>query len=166
MPIYEFYCSDCHTVYKFFSRSVNTEKVPNCPGCGTVKLSRQVSTFSTISAAGKSEEEAEAGMPAIDESKMEKAMSMLAREAEGINEDDPKQAASLMRKLTEATGMKMGSGMEEALSRMERGEDPEKIEEEMGDILQEEEPFTFEGEKKGASRTKSKPHIDDRIYDL
>jgi len=166
MPIYEFYCGECHTVYKFFSRSINTEKVPNCPGCGEVKLSRQVSTFATISTAAKSKEDTEGGLPAIDESKMERAMSMLAREAGDINEEDPRQAASLMRKLTAATGMKMGAGMEEALSRLERGEDPEKIEAEMGDLLEEEEPFSFEDEKKRTSGKKSRPHFDDTIYDL
>jgi len=25
MPIYEFYCRKCNTLYNFFSRSVNTE---------------------------------------------------------------------------------------------------------------------------------------------
>ena len=54
-------------------------------------------------------------------------MQMLAGEADNINEDDPRQAADLMRKLTHMTGMELGSGMEEALSRMESGEDPESV---------------------------------------
>ena len=33
MPIYEFYCRKCNTIYNFFSRSVNTEKIPFCPKC-------------------------------------------------------------------------------------------------------------------------------------
>ncbi len=41
-----------------------------------------------------------------------------------------------MRRLFEATGMPVGAGMEEALRRMESGEDPEKIEEEMGDVME------------------------------
>ncbi len=133
MPIYEFYCGKCNTVYKFFSRSVNTEKIPHCPRCKTVKVKRIMSVFSTVS--GGREEASDAEMPPIDEAKMEKAMGLLASEAEGINEDDPRQAAALMRKLTDATGLSMGAGMEEALRRLERGEDPEKIEEEIGDLL-------------------------------
>ena len=35
-------------------------------------------------------------------------MNMLAGEAENINEDDPRQAANLMRKLTDMTGMELG----------------------------------------------------------
>ena len=163
MPIYEFYCHKCNTIYNFFSKSVNTEKIPDCPKCGKVKLKRKVSIFATIS--GRKDEDALDGMPDIDESKMEKAMSMLASEAGRINEDDPRQAAQLMRKLSEATGLQMGAGMEEALSRMERGEDPDKIEEEMGDLLEGEEPFIM-GAKSKVGRSKNKPKVDETLYDL
>jgi hypothetical protein len=123
-----------------------------------------MSLFASVS--GKKEGEgADSDMPPIDEAKMEKAMSMLAKEAGSVNEEDPRQAALLMRKLSDATGMKMGEGMEEALSRLERGEDPERIEEEMGDIFEEEEPFTLEG--KGAKGgKKSKPKVDETLYEL
>ena len=163
MPIYEFYCHKCNTIYNFFSRSVNTDKVPDCPKCGKVKLKRKVSIFATIS--GRKEEDCDSGMPNIDESKMEKAMAMLAGEAGRINEDDPRAAAQLMRKLSDATGLKMGAGMEEALSRMERGEDPDKIEEEMGDLLEGEEPFIVESTSKAAKR-KPKPKVDEKLYEL
>ena len=92
-------------------------------------------------------------------------MGMLAREAEHMNEDDPRQAAMLMRKLSDATGLKMGPVMEEALSRMERGEDPDKIEAEMGDLLEEEEPFLLEAKTKGRSK-KPKPKVDETLYEL
>ena len=96
---------------------------------------------------------------------MEKAMAMLAGEADRINEDDPRQAAALMRKLSDATGLKLGAGMEEALSRMERGEDPERIEAEMGDLLEGEEPFLLEAKSRKTGR-KSRPAVDDTLYDL
>jgi putative FmdB family regulatory protein len=163
MPIYEFYCHKCNTIYNFFSRTVNTEKTPRCPSCKTIKLKRQMSIFSKISR-GK-EESVDEDMPPIDAAKMEKAMSMLASEADKINEDDPRQAAMLMRKLSDATGMNLGPGMEEALSRMERGEDPEKIEEEMGDLLEGEDPFIFGQKAKKGSKQK-KPLVDEKLYDL
>jgi hypothetical protein len=65
---------------------------------------------------------------------MEKAMESLAAEAEHINENDPRQAVDFMRKLTDMTGIRLGEKMEDALSRMEAGEDPEVIEQELGDI--------------------------------
>lgn len=165
MPIYEFYCHTCHTVYKFFSKSINTDKIPNCPTCKDKKLKRTVSLFSAVSGSGK-DEGAEGDMPQIDEKKMEKALEMAAREAGNKNlEDDPRQAAQLMRKISDAAGLKMGSGMEEALSRLERGEDPEKIEQEMGSILEEEDPFSFDAKDK-KRKSKYAPKIDDTLYDL
>jgi len=164
MPIYEFYCEKCNTIYQFFSRTINTKKIPDCPKCKEIKLQRTASVFATISGS-KNEKSDEDGMPPIDEAKMEKAMAVLAKEADKINEDDPRQAAMLMRKLSKETGLNMGAKMEEALSRMEKGEDPDKIEQEMGDLLDGEDPFLFEEQKR---KIKVKPKIkrDDKIYDL
>lgn len=163
MPIYEFYCSKCNTIFNFFSKTVDTKKVPNCPKCKDAKLSRQVSRFAVV---GRASESGDDDFP-VDEARMEKAMEMMARETEGINEDDPRQAARLMRRMTEMTGMELNQGMEEALRRMERGEDPEQIEAEMGDLIGDEEPFLFSGKKGGRSGiNKRPPRRDDRLYDL
>src|SRR3990172_8584722 len=117
MPIYEFFCRKCYTVYNFFSRSCNTEKIPLCPQCKTIRLKRQVSLFAKISRGRGENESQKTDMDyPIDEARMEKAMSMLAKEAENINDDDPRQAALMMRKLAEVAGIGMGKGMEEALS--------------------------------------------------
>jgi len=122
-----------------------------------------MSIFSKLS--GKTEESSD-DMPPIDESKMEKAMEMLAREAGGIDEDDPRQAATLMRKLSDATGLNLSSGMEEALSRLEKGEDPDKIEEELGDLLESQDPFVMGGSKSKAFAHVRKPRVDETLYDL
>lgn len=162
MPVYEFYCTPCNTVFSFFSQRVDTTKIPACPRCRQ-PLKRQMSIFARVSR-GK-EEPAGDDMPPIDESRMEKAMAMLAGEAEKINEDDPRQAAQLMRKLTDATGLSLGSGMEEALSRLEKGEDPDRIEAEMGDLLEGEEPFLAGGKGTKGSQKRS-PRVDETLYDL
>jgi len=162
MPIYEFYCQECNTIYSFFSRRVNTEKIPTCPHCKDVALKRKVSVFFTTS--GKASAETD-GLPDIDESRMEKAMAMLASQAEGINENDPRQAAQLLRKLSQAAGLPLGGGMEEALARMERGEDIEQIEKDLGDILDSEDPFAPCGTAKRHRRGPS-PKVDETIYEL
>jgi putative FmdB family regulatory protein len=162
MPIYEFYCHECHMIFNFFSKSVNTDKRPLCPRCRKIELARRVSIFATPRSRDKEEE---GPLPDLDESKMEKAMNLLAREVEHVDENDPRQAANLMRKLTDMTGLNLGRGMEEALSRMEGGEDPEKIEAEMGDILEGEDPFGFK--EKSVSVPKYRPpRIDEKLYDL
>ncbi|OQW99492.1 MAG: hypothetical protein BWK74_02110 [Desulfobacteraceae bacterium A6] len=163
MPIYEFYCQDCNTIYNFFSKSVNTKKSPKCPKCENSRLSRQVSVFSV---AGRAKEGSNADDLPFDESRMEKAIQMFGKEAESINEEDPKQAAALMRKLSDAAGFKLGSGMDEAIRRLEKGEDPDRIESEMGDILEQEEPFSLSG-KKGREKVKrAAPLRDEKLYDL
>jgi len=166
MPIYEFYCPDCHTIYNFLSRSVNTRKKPPCPSCGTNELSRRVTSFAISKGRKESAEGADA-MPEMDEERLAKAMESLAGEAEGLDEDNPKGAAQMMRKLFDATGMPLGSGMQEALKRMEAGEDPEKIEEEMGDVL-ETDPFGGDPKKTlaGLKRRLRAPGVDTTLYEM
>ena len=96
---------------------------------------------------------------------MERAMNLMAREADTINEDDPRQAAGIMRRLSDVAGVGLGPGMEEALKRREAGEDPEQIEAEMGDLLEEEEPFLIR-EKKGRGVKRATPRRDETLYDL
>jgi len=162
MPIYEFYCQNCHMIFNFFSATVNTEKRPLCPKCKKKRLARQMSTFSTLRGRG---EEEDMPLPDMDESKMAQAMDLLAREAGRVDENDPRQAADLMRKLTDMTGLDLGPGMEEALRRMENGEDPEQIEAEMGDLLEEEDPFSLK-EKSSRAPKKRPPKVDDTLYFL
>ena len=103
----------------------------------------------------------------IDENKMEKALQSLAGEAEQMGEEDPRQAANLMRKLTDMTGLEMGDSMQEALRRMENGEDPEKVEAEMGDLLETEDPFILPGKKGPGKKTgPPAPTKDETLYDL
>lgn len=167
MPIYEFYCRKCDTVYNFFSRSCNTEEIPLCPQCKTIRLKRQMSLFAKISRGKGENESQETDMdPPVDEARMEKAMAMLAQEADNMNDDDPRQAALMMRKLADVAGIGMGKGMEEALSRIEEGEDPEKIEAEMGDLLTEGGPFLLEGGAKIGRKARPKPRVDETLYEL
>lgn len=164
MPVYEFYCRRCHTVFNFYSSTVNTGKIPGCPQCDNPALTRQVSRFAVT---GRAKESPAEDIP-IDEARMEKAMMMLAKEAETMPEDDPRQAAKLMRRLSDMAGVGLGPGMEEALSRMENGEDPESVEAEMGDAMMDEEPFILPGQKaKGRVPGRAvAPRRDDRLYDL
>ena len=118
----------------FLSRAVNTDKTPACPHCGRADLSRRASAFA-ISKGRKEEPQADALPPGLDDARLEKAMESLAGDLDSFDENDPKQGAQLMRRLFSATGMPIQGGMAEALKRMEAGEDPEKIEEEMGDVL-------------------------------
>ena len=163
MPIYEFYCPDCHMVFNFLSRSVNTRKRPSCPRCKRRHLERQVSAFAVT---GEAVEGGEMDDLPIDEGKMEQAITALAGEADSINEDDPRQAAQLMRKFSKMTGMQFGSGMEEALGRLEAGEDPEAIEQNMGKLMDDEEPFVMPDAKSAARRGRAAPRQDKTLSEM
>ncbi len=167
MPVYEFYCADCHTMFKFLSRRVNTEAAPTCPRCGRPELSRQVSMFAISK--GRTEDDADP-MPDIDEHRFEQAMSKMAAEAERMDEEDPRQAARMMRQLYEATGQKIGGGMEEAMRRMEAGEDMDQIEAELGDTLENEaEMFDLSNASKSLKHWRqqhTRPQVDETLYEL
>lgn len=144
------------------STRVNTDKRPDCPRCGRAGLDRKVSMFAAPRAARGGGED---GMPDIDESKLERAMASLASEAERIDENDPRQAVNLMRKLTDMTGISLGPGMEEALRRMEAGEDPEAVEAELGGMIDGEEPVI--GMKTGPKSVSSRPPAhDEELHQL
>ena len=78
-------------------------------------------------------------------------------EAESIDENDPRQLGRLMRRMGEITGESFDEPMEEAIRRLEAGEDPEKIEDDMGDLL---------GDEGGEGGGFGGPSYDDGLYDL
>jgi putative FmdB family regulatory protein len=172
VPIYEFYCCDCHRVFNFFARRVNTTAQPACPRCQRPRLERKISRFAV--ARGVQPKADSAGPeedlpPGMDEAKLEQVMEELSREADGLDEDDPRQAARLMRAMYERTGMPLTGKIEEAMRRMEAGEDPDTIEAEMGDLL-DEGGTPDGGETGGRLRRLAKqlrpPTVDETLYDL
>lgn len=163
MPIYEFFCKDCNTIFNFFSRRINTSKIPDCPKCSR-KLKKLLSSFATV---GKAKEPGEEDLPAgFDESRMESALGELAQDAEKLNEGDPKAMAGLMRKFTEKTGLALNENMEKALSRLEAGESPDQIEQDMGDLLEGDDalPFEFKQARKGVKQ--KFPVHDETLYEM
>ena len=136
MPIYEFYCPDNHKIYSFFARSLAyAGKTPRCPDNPKLRMERMISRFAVT---GRVKE-----MPDVplgsgpDDPRMEGAIAEMEREFGGMDSEnpDPRQMARMMRKMTSMIGEKVPGAMEEMLSRMEAGEDPEKLEEEYGDAL-------------------------------
>jgi len=166
VPIYEFYCADCHTLFSFLSRTINTSKRPACPRCGRPDLDRRVSRCAI--SRGRTEGSAQAeDLSGLDEAKMERVMEELSRESEGIDEENPRQVARMMRKLYETSGLPPGAGFEEAIRRMEAGESPEKIEEELGDVLEADEPVPGQRESlRSLARKIKPPAVDETLYDL
>ena len=136
MPIYEFYCPDCHTVFSFFSAAVDTAARPDCPRCGRKVLARRPSRFATLRPGRSEDEGGESGDPfaGLDDDRMERAMEALGGELEGLDENadpDPRQMSRLLRRFSEVTGLEAGPRLREMLDRLDRGEDPERLEQEL-----------------------------------
>jgi putative FmdB family regulatory protein len=141
MPIYEFACPKCRRIYSFLSKRVNPDRLPICPKCGNKKMSKQVSRFAfsrklAEPAAKSASETGEPPMPDLDDPRMERAMMELERDMEHLDENNPKHMAHMMKKMKDL--MPPGSVPKEldvAIKRLEAGEDLEKIEADMGDVL-------------------------------
>src|SRR6185437_4183144 len=103
------------------------------------KLKKEVSRFAMTR--GLSEPAAgdagdEGPMPDMNDPRIARAMTEMERDMENLDENNPKHMAHMMRKmkdiLPEGT---MPKEMDIAIKRLEAGEDPEKIEEDMGEVL-------------------------------
>jgi len=100
---------------------------------------------------------------------MTRAMEALAGEADNMSDEDPRQAANLMRKFSDMTGLRYTDKINEALQRLETGENPEAIEAEMGDAFETDNPFILPDKienSRTAATEKSRPATDDTIYEL
>ncbi len=140
MPIYEYACPKCRVIFNFFSKRIKPDRLPVCPKCGNQKMTKQVSRFAmtrgVAEPAAKSEGEGGEPMPDFDDPRVERAMNELERDMEHMDENNPRHMAHMMRKMKDL--MPPGAVPKEldvAIRRLEAGEDPEKIEEDMGDVL-------------------------------
>jgi putative FmdB family regulatory protein len=143
MPIYEFACPKCRKIFNFLSKKVAPGHVPSCPKCGHRKLSRQVSAFAhprglkePSPAAASDAGPGGPPMPDPDDPRMMRAMAEMERDMEHLDENNPRHMAIMMKKMKDL--MPAGTipkDFDVAIKRLEAGEDPEKIEEDMGDVL-------------------------------
>jgi len=133
MPIYEFACPKCRRIFSFLSKRVNPDRLPVCPKCGNKRLSKQVSRFAMSK--GLKEPAATSG-PDGDEPRMARAMAEMERDMERLDENNPKHMAHIMKKMKDLMPPgTMPKELDVAIKRLEAGEDPEKIEADMGDML-------------------------------
>lgn len=150
MPLYEFYCEPCHTVFTFRSPRVDTSTVPSCPACGA-RLRREVSAFAHI-VKGASAPGAEAGADDGAAGRMEQVMAEMGERIRSLDDEDadPREAVKMMREMADAGGLHFRAEVREAMARIEAGEDPEKVDEQFAEVFDSENPFAeSDGEPKG-----------------
>ena len=75
-------------------------------------------------------------MPDLDDPKVARAMAEIERDMDHLDENNPRHLAQLMKKMKNALPPgSMPKEVDMAIRRLEAGEDPEKIEQDMGDVL-------------------------------
>nr|WP_290668388.1 FmdB family zinc ribbon protein [Ardenticatena sp.] len=122
MPIYEYRCQACGRKVTVLHRSIHNIQQPNCPRCGSDQLKRLISKVSVVRS---------------EESRLE---SLADPDRWGdFDENDPRSMARFMRKMKEELGSELGDELgdefDEVVERLEAGEDPESIEESLGDTF-------------------------------
>jgi putative FmdB family regulatory protein len=112
MPEYEFRCLDCkRTVSLFLTIAEYESTVPSCPHCGGANLRRKI------------------GRVRVARSEESRLESLSDPTSWGdVDESDPKSMARMMRRMSQETGEEMGPEFDEAVNRLEAGENPDEVE--------------------------------------
>ena len=144
MPIYEYACPSCRVIMSFLIKTTAAGKTPSCPHCGREELERRMSRFAVKTASKKSAKKEPAGdspddMSPADAQRFERLMGQMGSDLDKIDENDPRQIGRFLRKFGEASGEDLGPEFREAVGRLEAGEDPEKVEEELAGAFGEDE---------------------------
>jgi putative FmdB family regulatory protein len=117
MPTYGYLCLDCRKRYrKFLTFAEYDTAVVECPHCSSTNNKRLLSRVRTL----RSEESRLESM--ADPSKLA-----------GL-EDDPRALGKMMREMSKEMGEDMGPEFDEVIERLEKGQSPEDIENEMPDL--------------------------------
>lgn len=115
MPIYEYRCPSCGRQGSRLQK-MSDPSVPDCPRCGT-GMEKLVSRVALLVG---------------EEARMEK---MADPSAWGdFDENDPRSLGRMMRKMGQEMGEDLGDEFQEVVERLESGEDPEAIEQDMPDL--------------------------------
>jgi hypothetical protein len=166
MPIYEFYSPDTRRIYSFLARSLaQGRQTPRCPDDPKARMERLMSQFAVTGRAKEPSPDAEVLDP-----RMERAMAEMEREISTLSEENPnpRQIARLMRTMSQASGRRLPEAMEQMISRLEKGEDPERLEEEFGDSMEDafgEDPDA-EAVLAAGFRRARRPVRDPKLYEM
>jgi putative FmdB family regulatory protein len=117
MPRYDFRCKNCrHTFTLAYASYEDVEHTsPGCPKCASSDLSRLIRRVAFAMG---------------DEARMERLAD--PSRLGGLDEDDPRAMARLMREMASEVGEEAGPEFHEAVDRLEAGESIDSIEQSLG----------------------------------
>ncbi len=118
MPTYEYRCTECRKrVSLFQSYDDYGKKAIQCPNCGSEALQRMINRVRFVRS---------------EESRLDSLSD--PSNWGGIDEEDPRSMARMMRKMGQELGEELPPEFDEVVDRLEAGENPEEIEESMPDL--------------------------------
>ena len=138
MPIYEYYCSENHTIYQFYAKTLAQGKtIPKCPHNPAYRMEKMLSLFAVTGGTPQGDEvppspSAAAPGESAEDAKMEAAINAMEGEFAHVDENDPRAMGRMMRRMAEMTGEKIDENMEEIVRKLEEGSDPDALDEELG----------------------------------
>ena len=112
-----------------------------CPQCGNQQLVKEVSRFAMLKGEAEPQTGGERGkdiegMPDFEDPRVQRAVRDMERDMAHFDENNPKHMAHMMRKMRDVLPADMmPKEMNDAIRRLEAGEDPDKIEEDMGELF-------------------------------
>src|SRR5579863_800439 len=107
MPIYEYECDRCHRRTNVLTMRISQQVKPVCDHCGATAMRRLMSRFA---------------MPKSEEARMDALADPAA--LSGLDENDPKSVARVMRKMGKEMGEEFGGAeFNEAVEELESGGD-------------------------------------------
>lgn len=133
MPIYEFVCPGCRTLFSFFSRRVDTATSPACPRCGK-PLSREVSLFAAgRSRAGDADplglgddglDEDFPDVPDFDASdpRVAGAVAEMGNRIDKLDPNNPAEASKVLREFSQKSGLRFNDKIMGAIDRIAAGD--------------------------------------------
>ena len=117
MPNYEYRCLNCRRRFEvFLSYSEYESRRVTCPHCKSEKVQRRIGRVRVARS---------------DESRLENMAD--PGSLEGL-EDDPRALGRMMRQMSHEVGEEMGPEFNEVVGRLEAGQSPEQIEQDLPDL--------------------------------
>lgn len=116
MPIYEYRCLHCRKRVSLFFRTfaAASEAKPRCPACQSEDLRRLMSRVRLMTS---------------EESRLE---NLASPDSLGdVDENDPRSVARWMRRMGQETGEDLGPEFNQVVDRLESGQSPEEIEQDL-----------------------------------
>lgn len=98
MPLYEFYCKPCNTLFTFYAKTAGVKKIPACPRCAK-KLERRMSLF-----AFSQKQHGPESLPLKTE-QAEAGMRKLKQELDRLKDKDPREALRFKKKFERWAGV-------------------------------------------------------------